>query len=168
MGTVGIYRELSKSGIVALVLISVLGGYLAGQSFEGPLDGLRLLLTLLGVLGVAAGSSALNHWQDREMDARMPRTAKRPIPSGRISESHALLFAVLAMAVGTGLLAILSWKLVALGAVAIFSYNVLYTLWWKRTMPLEVVRSKVGPATTAWRSLTLHIPFRKAGAWQHA
>ncbi|MBS1961584.1 MAG: protoheme IX farnesyltransferase [Bdellovibrionales bacterium] len=135
----GIYRELSKSGIVALVLISVLGGYLAGHPFEQPLDGLRLLVTLLGVLGVAAGSSALNHWQDREMDARMPRTAKRPIPSGRISEGHALAFAFGAMAIGLSLLALLSWKLVALAALAIFSYNVLYTLWWKRTMPFAAV-----------------------------
>ncbi len=135
----GIYRELSKSGIVALVLISVLGGYLAGQPFESPLDGLRLLVTLLGVLGVAAGSSALNHWQDREMDARMPRTAKRPLPSGRITELHALTFATGAMAIGLGLLSILSWKLVVLGTVAIFSYNVLYTLWWKRTMPFAAV-----------------------------
>lgn len=135
----GIYRELSKSGIVALVLISVLGGYLAGQSFERPLDGLRLIVTLLGVLGVAAGSSALNHWQDREMDARMPRTAKRPIPSGRITETHALFFAFGAMAIGISLLSVLSWKLVVLAALAIFSYNVLYTLWWKRTMPFAAV-----------------------------
>jgi protoheme IX farnesyltransferase len=135
----GIYRELSKSGIVALVLISVLGGYLAGHPFEQPLDGLKLIVTLLGVLGVAAGSSALNHWQDREMDALMPRTARRPLPSGRISEMHALLFAFGSMAVGMALLSLVSWKLVVLGSVAIFSYNVLYTLWWKRTMPFAAV-----------------------------
>jgi len=139
----GIYRELSKSGIVALVLISVLGGYLAGHPFEQNLDGLRLTLTLLGVLGVAAGSSALNHWQDRDMDARMPRTAKRPLPSGRISETHVLIFSFGAMLLGLALLATLSWKLVALGATAIFSYNVLYTLWWKRTMPFAAVPGAV-------------------------
>jgi heme o synthase len=135
----GIYRELSKSGIVALVLISVLGGYLAGQPFESPLEASRLILTLLGVLGVASGSSALNHWQDREMDALMPRTAKRPLPSGRISEAHVLIFSVGSMLAGLALLSLLSWKLVALGALAVFSYNVLYTLWWKRTMPFAAV-----------------------------
>lgn len=134
-----IYRELSKSGIVALVLISVLGGYLAGHSFELPVDWLRLLLTLGGVLFVASGSSALNHWQDREMDARMPRTAKRPIPSGRISEIHTLLFSFGTIAVGLVVLFILSWKLATLGAIAVFSYNILYTLWWKRTMPFAAV-----------------------------
>lgn len=136
---VGIYRELSKSGIVALVLISVLGGYLAGHSFEIPLDLGRLLLTLFGVLGVASGSSALNHWQDREMDALMPRTARRPLPAGRISESHVLIFSGVSVLAGTLILSLLSWKLVVLGLVAVFSYNVLYTLWWKRTMPFAAV-----------------------------
>lgn len=134
-----IYKELSKSGIVALVLISVFGGYLAGQSFELPLDWFRLCATLLGVLFVASGSSALNHWQDREMDARMPRTAKRPLPSGRISETHTLVFSFSTVVLGLGLLATLSWKLVVLGAIAVFSYNILYTLWWKRTMPYAAV-----------------------------
>ncbi len=135
----GVYRELSKSGIVALVLISVLGGYLAGHSFETPLDWIRLALTLIGVLGVASGSSALNHWQDREMDAQMPRTAKRPLPSGRISELHTLVFSFGMIIVGLFILSLLSWKLVVLGATAVFSYNILYTLWWKRTMPFAAV-----------------------------
>src|SRR6478735_8703304 len=87
-----VYRELSKSGIVALVLISVLGGYLAGHPFERPLDWIRLLETLLGILLLSSGSSALNQYQERHIDAQMPRTAKRPIPSGRISANGALVF----------------------------------------------------------------------------
>ncbi len=134
-----VYRELSKSGIVALVLISVLGGYLAGHSFESPLDWIRLGATLFGVLFVASGSSALNHWQDREMDAKMPRTAKRPLPSGRVTERHVLIFSFGAIITGLALLSLLSWKLVVLGAAAVFSYNILYTLWWKRTMPFAAV-----------------------------
>jgi protoheme IX farnesyltransferase len=138
-----VYRELSKSGIVALVLISVLGGYLAGHPFEQPLNWLRLSLTLVGVLFVASGSSALNHWQDREMDAKMPRTAKRPIPSGRISELHALVFSFGSIAFGLAVLSLLSFQLVALGGLAVISYNVLYTLWWKRTMPFAAVPGAV-------------------------
>ncbi len=134
-----VYRELSKSGIVALVLISVLGGYLAGHSFEAPLDWVRLGATLLGVLLVASGSSALNHWQDREMDAKMPRTSKRPLPSGRVTELHVLFFSFATIVVGLALLSLLSWKLACLGALAVFSYNILYTLWWKRTMPFAAV-----------------------------
>ncbi|MBC7385331.1 MAG: protoheme IX farnesyltransferase [Cryobacterium sp.] len=137
--TFSIYRELSKSGIVALVLISVLGGYLAGHPFEQPMNWGRLVVTLFGVLFVASGSSALNHWQDREMDARMPRTAKRPLPSGRISERHVLIFSCLTVIIGLALLATLSWNLVILGALAVFSYNLLYTLWWKRTMPFAAI-----------------------------
>jgi protoheme IX farnesyltransferase len=134
-----VYRELSKSGIVTLVLISVLGGYLAGHPFEAPVDWGKLILTLFGVLCVASGSSALNHWQDREMDARMPRTAKRPIPSGRISETHALLFSFCTILIGLALLSLISTSLVLLGLLAVFSYNVLYTLWWKRTMAFAAI-----------------------------
>lgn len=137
--SIAIYRELSKSGIVALVLISVLGGYLAGHPFEQSLNWLRLVATLFGVLFVASGSSALNHWQDRKMDALMPRTAKRPLPAGRISETHVLVFSFGTIAAGLVLLSFLSWALVALGALAVFSYNILYTLWWKRTLPFAAV-----------------------------
>ncbi len=126
------YRELSKSGIVALVLISVLGGYLIGQPFEEPLSISQLVRTLMGVLFLASGSSALNQYQERHIDAQMPRTARRPLPSGRMSENEVLAFVGVTLAAGALLLASLSWQVLALGISAVISYNVLYTLWWKR------------------------------------
>jgi len=127
-----IYRELAKSGIVALVLISVLGGYLCGHPFERPLDWARLALTLAGIFLLAAGSSALNQVQEMAIDATMPRTAKRPLPSGRISRRHALGFCAVTIAAGLALLARLGPELFWLGVAALLSYNGLYTLWWKR------------------------------------
>lgn len=126
------YKELSKSGIVALVLISVLGGYLSGHPGETPLDGTRLLITLFGVLLLASGSSALNQLQEHEIDSRMPRTAKRPLPSGRITIRNAATFIALSLAAGLALLAWISIPVLLLGIAAVLSYNVLYTLWWKR------------------------------------
>jgi protoheme IX farnesyltransferase len=126
------YRELSKSGIVALVLISVLGGYLIGHAPETPIDWGRLLFTLLGVLLLASGSSALNQLQEEHLDALMPRTAKRPLPSGRMSKGEAWTFVSLTVVLGLGCLGSLDWTLWAYGLLALFSYNVLYTLWWKR------------------------------------
>lgn len=126
------YRELSKSGIVALVLISVLGGYWVGQSPEAPIDLLRMLMTLCGVLGLASGSSALNQLQEVEIDASMPRTAKRPLPSGRITRSDAWIFIFTMFAIGIGLLAAVGGQVLALGLAAAISYNGLYTLWWKK------------------------------------
>jgi protoheme IX farnesyltransferase len=127
-----VYRELAKSGIVALVLISVLGGYLCGHRFELPLDWMHLGITLAGIFLLAAGSSALNQVQEMTIDALMPRTAKRPLPSGRISTTHAVLFCTATIAGGLTLLAWLGSGLAWLGLAAVISYNGLYTLWWKR------------------------------------
>jgi protoheme IX farnesyltransferase len=128
----GLLRELSKSGIVALVLISVLGGYLIGHPFEAPMEVSRLALTLLGILCLASASSALNQYQERHLDAAMPRTAGRPLPSGRITPAQALGFITGALLLGLGILATLDPVLLALGFAAVASYNGLYTLWWKK------------------------------------
>lgn len=126
------YRELSKSGIVTLVLISVLGGYLITQPLEAPLSWSRMLITLAGVLFLASGSSALNQLQEVEADAKMPRTANRPIPSGRISKQRAAVFVSAMLTAGFLILGWLSLELFFLGLGAVVSYNGLYTLWWKR------------------------------------
>src|SRR6185295_14280231 len=110
-----LYRELSKSGIVALVLISVLGGYLIGHSPETPFDFTRLFVTLFGVLFLASGSSALNQIQERHIDAAMPRTAKRPLPSGRISLGHAWAFVAVTLTLGLFNLASLGRELLGYG-----------------------------------------------------
>lgn len=124
-------KELSKSGIVTLVVISVLAGYLIGQPQEKTIDGVRLLLTLAGILLLASGSSALNQLQEAELDARMPRTAKRPLPSGRISKTQVVGFVLAGIIAGLAMLSQVSWAVFWLGVAAVISYNGLYTLWWK-------------------------------------
>jgi protoheme IX farnesyltransferase len=138
-----VYRELAKSGIVALVLISVLGGYLCGHRFELPLNWQHLALTLAGIFLLAAGSSALNQVQEMKVDAMMPRTAKRPLPSGRISTAHAVLFCMATIGGGLALLSWLSAALAWLGLAAVVSYNGLYTLWWKRHWAFAAVPGAV-------------------------
>lgn len=124
--------ELSKSGIVTLVLISVLGGYLVGQPSELPFSWTRMAITLIGILFLASASSALNQLQEISEDSRMPRTAKRPLPSGRITPTQAWAFILTGFALSVVFLASVDWILLALGALAVLSYNVLYTMWWKR------------------------------------
>jgi protoheme IX farnesyltransferase len=138
-----LYRELAKSGIVALVLISVLGGYLLGQPLELPLDLARLGETLFGMLFLASGSSALNQWQEQETDSLMPRTAKRPIPSGRMSAEHALFFVIASVATGLVLLSMISASVALLGVAAVIFYNGFYTLWWKRQHPYAAIPGAV-------------------------
>ena len=127
-----LYRELSKSGIVALVLISVLGGYLIGQPFDEPFSPAGLAITLAGVLFLASASSALNQLQERSIDADMPRTAKRPLPTGRLSLTEVTLFIATGLVLGLTLLATISWSVFWLGILAVASYNGFYTLWWKK------------------------------------
>ncbi|MGZ3697527.1 MAG: UbiA family prenyltransferase [Bdellovibrionota bacterium] len=127
-----ILKEFSKSGIVALVLISVFGGYLVGQPGEIYFSVGRLLETLAGVLFLASGSSALNQYQERVIDASMPRTAKRPLPSGKLSPAGALAFIMVTLALGLGILADLGVSVLCLGIAAVALYNGLYTLWWKK------------------------------------
>lgn len=134
-----IYQELSKSGIVFLVLISVISGYLLGQPRGTPLDWMRMGATLVGLLLLASGSSALNQYQDREMDSQMPRTSGRPIPSGRLSVREALLFSTLTLSFGSVILFALDPRLTLFGLGAVLFYNVLYTLWWKRRHPFAAI-----------------------------
>ncbi len=132
-------QELSKSGIVTLVLISVLAGYLLGHSHETPLSWARMLSTLGAILLLSSGSSALNQVQERHLDATMKRTAKRPLPSGRLTLAESLAFVCVCITLGAAWLFALSPVLGALGLVAVLSYNVLYTLWWKKTWAFAAI-----------------------------
>jgi protoheme IX farnesyltransferase len=82
-------------------------------------------------MALAAGSSALNQVQERVRDSKMPRTAKRPLPSGKLRLSSAIIFLGLALSVGFATLWYLSTPLLWLGVAAVVSYNGLYTMWWK-------------------------------------
>lgn len=86
------YLELTKPRILVMVLVTtVLGFYLGGEGISS----IRLLAyLLLGVALVSGGSSALNHYLEREFDSKMHRTKNRPIPNGDISPAQALNFAI--------------------------------------------------------------------------
>ena len=129
---VATFKELSKSGIVALVLISVFAGYLVGQSSETSLRPGHLILTLFGILFLASGSSALNQLQERHIDATMPRTSSRPLPSGRLSPTWVTGFVLATLTLGAVLLSQINATVLMLGILAVISYNGLYTLWWKK------------------------------------
>src|SRR5262249_57917620 len=85
------FIELTKPRVTTLVLITTLVGFYLGS--RGAVDLLLLLNTLLGTALVAAGTSALNQYVEREEDGRMLRTRQRPLPAGRLDPAHALVFA---------------------------------------------------------------------------
>lgn len=133
------YLDLTKSGIVMLVGMTALAGYLAGQSFEVSLDFFYLARTLLGIMALAAGSSALNQIQEIEIDRKMPRTSRRPLVTGTLTKRQALVTSTALLLLGLGLLFKTNWITFALGLLAVFSYNVLYTRWWKPTHPFAAI-----------------------------
>lgn len=119
------YLELTKPGIVGLVLMTVAAGFYLGAD---AIAGLTLFHTLLGAALVAAGSNALNQVAERDYDARMARTRNRPLPAGRLAPAEALVFAWAAGLGGITYLAVLVNPLTAaLAAATLVSYVFLYT-----------------------------------------
>ncbi len=138
------FYALTKMGLNALVLVTTsIGFYLASR---GGIDGWLFLWALSGTALVAAGSSVLNQFIERDVDALMERTANRPLPAGRLRPFEALLF-------GTGLslvgLLILIWRVnlltAFLGGLTLAVYLFLYTPM-KRTSTLSTLAGAISGA----------------------
>jgi protoheme IX farnesyltransferase len=121
---VSTFLELTKLRISGASTFTAAAGYVA--FLRGA--NLGLVTTLLGILLLAMGSSALNEVQEHRLDALMPRTANRPIPRGDLSPAQATVIAV-AMAVAGFLILLLAHNLTSalLGALALAWYNGFYT-----------------------------------------
>jgi protoheme IX farnesyltransferase len=120
------YVELTKPRIAALVLVCVAAG--AFVSSWGQFDPLVLVHALAGTLLVAASASGLNHYLERESDARMARTASRPLPARRLSGGEVIVFSVICGVVGFAYLFALVNTLAALvGAATWITYVLFYT-----------------------------------------
>jgi protoheme IX farnesyltransferase len=140
LALVGTYAELSKLGVVSLVLVSTAAGFLLGASLGPEFPWRHGLIAIIGVLLLSSGASALNQVQERRQDGRMARTAGRPLPSGRLSVTHGLCFAGLGIAGGAALLGLgLGPVAGALGAIAAAFYNGVYTPWLKPSSPFAAV-----------------------------
>ena len=132
----------------AVSLTTITGYVLANGRFDSG-----LILPTMGIFLLACGSSALNHFQEKDKDAQMERTQNRPIPSGRITATGALLVAmVLSLAgslmiyYGSGMLAL------QLALLALIWYNAIYTPLKKRTAFAVVPGSVIGalPPLVGW------------------
>jgi protoheme IX farnesyltransferase len=122
-------RELFKVKVVALVLVTGWGGFYLGSMQSGISSFQRgLLETLLGIGLVSGGAGALNEAMERKIDARMKRTADRPIAAGRISLAQGILAGLGALALGAVSLALTTNLLtVALALLTAFTYVAIYT-----------------------------------------
>jgi protoheme IX farnesyltransferase len=121
------YVELTKPGITWLIVMSAGVGYYFGLT-GADWHWLTLFHTLAGTALMASGTATLNEWYEREADAKMRRTERRPIPSGRVSPAGALLFGIALSILGFLELAVAVNPLAAFwGAVTLASYLFLYT-----------------------------------------
>lgn len=142
------YLALMKPGVVRLVVYTGLCGLIAAPGTIHPVLGFTAVLCI----ALAAGASgALNQWYEADIDAIMKRTAKRPLPDGRMASDSALHFGV-----GVGALSVLlmgfatNWLAAVILAVSILFYVVVYTVWLKRRTPQNIV---IGGAAGAFPPL---------------
>lgn len=140
------YVEVSKPRIVIVLIITAITSMLAASRFDNTpevgwdISMWNLLFLIISGTLASAGSSALNHYYDRDIDKVMQRTSKRPIPSGRLPPQRVLFYGLL-LCVFSVVLAILTLNLVSAGMIAlgIFIYVVIYTIWLKRNNPSNIV-----------------------------
>lgn len=133
--------EISKPRIVVLLVITAVTSMFAASKLIGPeLSYWGLLHIIIAGSLASAGSSALNHYYDKDIDPLMKRTSTRPIPSGRMKAKHVLIYGSVVSAVSViyaGItLNLVSTFFIALG---IFFYVVIYTIWLKRLNSSNIV-----------------------------
>jgi len=133
--------EISKPRIVVLLVITAVTSMYAASKLIGPeLDNWGLLHIIIAGALASAGSSALNHYYDRDLDTKMKRTSTRPIPSGKLKASHAFAYG-LAVSCASVIYAYFTINPIATFFIAlgIFFYVIVYTVWLKRLNPSNIV-----------------------------
>ena len=152
------FLALTKPRVMTLVIFTGLCGLLAAPDHINPVIGLTAILCI--AVG-AGGAAALNQWWEADIDAGMKRTAKRPLPAGRMDRTSARDFgmalsgaSVVTMGLGV------SWLCAAILAVSIFYYSVIYTMWLKPRTPQNIViggGAGAFPPLIGWVAASGHI-----------
>src|ERR1700739_2022749 len=154
---VGDYIELMKPRVMSLVVFTALVGLVLAPVPMHPV----MAFTALLCIAVGAGAAgALNMWFDADIDARMARTAARPIPAGRLPPREALGFRLTLTGFSIVVLGLLvNVVAAALLALTIGFYVVVYTMWLKRSTPQNIVIGGAAgalPPVIGWAAATGH------------
>ncbi|MGB7691220.1 MAG: heme o synthase [Pseudolabrys sp.] len=155
LATVGDYIALMKPRVMSLVVFTALVGLAVAPGSLHPVTAFTALLCI----AVGAGASgALNMWYDADVDAVMTRTARRPVPMGRVRPGEALAFGLTLGSFAVVVLGLLvNWAASALLAFTIFFYVVIYTIWLKRSTPQNIVIGGAAgafPPMIGWAAVT--------------
>lgn len=150
------YLELCKPKVVALIVFTAMVGMLL--AVPGVVPPVPFVLGSLGITLASAAAAALNHVVDREADARMKRTDRRPLPSGVLDTGRSVAFAAVLAAAGMFVLAAGVNLLTALLTfAAMVGYAVIYTLYLKRATPQNIVIGGAAgamPPVLGWAAVT--------------
>ncbi len=149
------FYELLKPRMNLLILGTTTVGF--SVAARTTADWMRLPNTLIGTALCAASAAILNQYLEREYDGLMPRTAHRPLPTGRISPIHALLLGVATgMLGGFYLLLFVNWMTAVLGSVTLLSYVMVYTPLKRVTTLNTIVGAVPGavPPMMGWTAVT--------------
>jgi len=131
------YFALTKPRVMSLVVFTGLCGLLAAPGHIHPVLGFAAVLCI--ALG-AGGAGALNMWWEADLDAKMKRTARRPLPQGRLRPNDARDFGVALSAASVGVMGLaVHWLAASILAVSILYYAVVYTIWLKPRTPQNIV-----------------------------
>jgi protoheme IX farnesyltransferase len=150
------YIALTKPRIISLLLLTTVATMIAANPSGLAIS--TVLWTMLGGYLAAGGAGAINHYLDRERDARMARTRGRPLVSGRIEPWHGLVFGIVLGALATIQLALTVNVLAALLALAgLLGYVFVYTMWLKPLTPQNIVIGGAAgavPPLVGWAAAT--------------
>ena len=153
--TAGDFFTLLKPRVMSLVVFTALVGLVAAPGSVNP------FLAVVAILCIAVGagaSGALNMWYDADIDAVMKRTAKRPVPAGKVAPETALAFGLVLSVLSVMTLGLVAnWFAASLLAFTIFFYAVIYTMWLKRWTPQNIVIGGAAgalPPIVGWAAVT--------------
>ncbi len=150
-----LYWQMTKSLQTALLLATGLAGYMSARC---PIQTWQMLLALTGSLFLAiSGSTVINMVYDRDIDAQMPRTQKRPLPSGQVGVVEALVLGGTLSVIGIGWAIFLSPLYGLIVFAGLFFDVVVYTIWLKRRTPWSIIWGGIagGMPALAGRALGL-------------
>ncbi len=131
------FYALTKPRVITLVIFTGICGLLAAPGNLHPVLAFTAILCI--ALG-AGGAAALNHWWEADLDAGMKRTARRPLPSGRMQGTDARDFGILLCGASVVIMGLaIGWLAAAILAFSIIYYAVIYTIWLKPRTPQNIV-----------------------------
>lgn len=149
------FWALTKPRVMSLVVFTALCGLLAAPGHIHPV----IAFTAILCIATGAGASgALNQWYEADLDAKMVRTARRPLPDGRMDREAALHFGIGLAAFSVGIMGVaVNWLSAGILAFSIFFYAVVYTVWLKRNTPQNIVIGGAAgafPPVIGWAAVT--------------